>query len=547
MKNNLQKLPLGISSFEDIRTNSYLYVDKTKDIFNIVSSGKIYFLSRPRRFGKSLLINTLKNLFLSNKYLFKGLYVYDKWNWGESYPVIHLDISDLSSETNELLKLTLADTINNIAREYNISLNEHLPVDYNFSVLIREIYKTTNKKVVVLIDEYDVPILDNIGDEKIVNDIRKTLQSFYNALKSSDDYIRFIFITGISKFAHTSIFSKLNNPTDITLSKEYSTICGISHNELEEYLHDYIENLANKKEMTYSECLDEINRWYDGYSWDGENRVFNPYSTLSSLSKTNEEFSDFWFGTGTPNFLVKMLKSEKININYFKPINITKSELEQYNPLSVKITPVLFQSGYLTIKKKYTDKNNRIYYTLGIPNFEVETGFKDNLIDLYEEKVENMFKKSQELIWDDIINSNCEKLSKKLRIFIAEIPYYLRLSKDNKEKWKFYSMVFSTWARVMDFEIIEEKTIEDGRIDFVLNNIEKEQVIIVEMKYTEDQNKTLDTLIKEAFKQINRKKYWFAYGGSVKLMALALKDIYIDDGFITDVKCKIKEVNGESL
>ncbi|WP_066971345.1 ATP-binding protein [Methanobrevibacter filiformis] len=542
MKNDLQNLPLGIASFEDIRKDNYLYIDKTKYIYDIISSGKTYFLSRPRRFGKSLLLSTMENLFLGKKELFEELYIYDKWDWNESYNVIYLDMSELENNSVEELEMDLTDTIERIAKLNNIIIDEKISLKKKFSNLIVDLYENTGNNVVVLIDEYDAPILDNITNETLVKNIRRTLQSFYNVLKTKDKYIEFIFITGISKFAHTSIFSKLNNPTDITLSNKYSTICGISHTELEEYLHDYIGNLAEKNDMNYDECLGEINRWYDGYSWDGEKRVFNPQSTLSAISKNNTNISNFWFETGTPKFLVEILKNRAIQIDYFKPITLTESELRQYDPSSSKDVPLLFQSGYLTIKEKYVDNNNIINYILGIPNFEVEIGFKDNLLELYEEKIENRFKKSKESVWEDFINGNCEELSKRLRAFISGLPYYLRLSKDNKEKWKFYSLVFTTWARAMDFEITEEKAIEDGRIDFILENIEKEQIIIVEMKYTEDQRKTLDTLINEAFKQIEKKKYYWAFEDNIKLMAIALKDEYIDDGFITDVKCKIKKV-----
>ncbi|MDR3063595.1 MAG: AAA family ATPase, partial [Methanobrevibacter sp.] len=479
------------------------------------------------------------NFFKGNKKLFESLYIYDKWDWNENYPVIHLDMSKLVSENRELLELTLADYINKFAKEYNIKLNEKLPVPSNFSNLIEEIHEITNKRVVVLVDEYDAPILDNINNDEIADDNRRFLQNFYNVLKNSEKHLRFVFITGITKFAKTSIFSKLNNLLEITLDPKYSTICGITHKELEFYYKDQIQALSRELAISYKETLDRINFYYDGYSWDGENKVFNPFSTIIAFKQNR--VSSYWFRSGTPSFLTEIFKNRKTSIDFFKPILIKETELDSIDPKKINETALLFQSGYLTISETLI-KNKSIHYILKIPNFEVETAFKDNLMDLYIDKIEYRIKKFQEDIWKDLIENNCENLSKKFRAYIGGLPYYIRLSKDNTEKWKFYSLIFTTWARTLGFEISQETPMEDGRIDFVLENFEKEITMIVEMKYTEDQNKKIETLIKEGFKQIERKKYWWAYDNEVKLMTIALKDEYIDNGFITHVKCKIKEV-----
>ncbi|KZX16942.1 ATP-binding protein [Methanobrevibacter filiformis] len=430
--NNIGRLSFDVSDFNKLISLEKIYVDKTKFIKQMIDEkGTYYFLSRPRRFGKTLFISTLENFFKGNKKLFEGLYIYDKWDWNENYPVIHLDMSKLVSKSVDLLELTLAEYINIFAEEYDIKLNEELPVSFNFSQLIRKIHKSTNKTVIVLIDEYDAPILDNINNAEISDNNRRFLQDFYNELKSSEEHLKFVFITGITKFAKTSIFSKLNNLTELTLDPKYSTICGITHQELEYHYKNQIQDLSDKLNYSYKEILDKINFYYDGYSWDGKNKVFNPYSTILALK--SQKIIPYWFESGTPTFLAEILKNRAINIDYFKPITITESELRKYDPLSAKDLPLLFQSGYLTIKEKNLDKNDMINYTLGIPNFEVEIGFKDNLLDLYTEKIENRFKKSQEAIWEDILNGNCEKLSKKLRAYISGLPYYLRMSKENKE------------------------------------------------------------------------------------------------------------------
>ncbi|MDR3290550.1 MAG: AAA family ATPase, partial [Methanobrevibacter sp.] len=296
---NPKKLGIDTQTFKTLITEDYLYVDKTKEILKLINDGRIYFLSRPRKFGKSLLVSTLKSLFSGEKELFKDLYIYDKWDWNENYTVIHLDMSDLDNSSTEKLEVDLHETIDRIAESNNITINKRISVRKKFSNLITDLYNLKGKKIVVLVDEYDAPILDNINDPKLVDTNRKTLERFYQSLKTLDGCIKFILITGISKFIHASIFSKLNNPTDISLSNNYSTICGITKNEMNQYCGEHIQRFADKNNLHYDDALDEINRWYDGYSFDGKKRVFNPYSTLSALKEG--KLSHYWFRTGTPH------------------------------------------------------------------------------------------------------------------------------------------------------------------------------------------------------------------------------------------------------
>jgi hypothetical protein len=537
---DFKKIMLGKQTFEFLIENNFLYVDKTKDIYNLIKNESTVFLSRPRRFGKSLLVSTLKNIFLGNEKLFENFYIYDHWNWDKSYPVIHLDMSQISNETNELLKLTLSDYINMFAKDYDIKLNENLPADYNFHVLIKELYEDTGKKVVVLVDEYDAPILDNITNQNLADANRKTLQSFYQALKTSDNYIEFIFITGISKFIHTSIFSKLNNPTDITLSEEYSTICGITHDELKDYCDEHIQCFAVKNNITYDEALSKINYWYDGYSFDGEKRVFNPFSTLSALKKG--KLSHYWFSTGTPHFLVDVLKNREKNIDLEYMI-ISEKDLNEIDPISIDDLPLLFQGGYLTIDKAFINDYDETEYSLKIPNFEVEQAYKSNLTDIYLKKVDDDFKIIQDDMWTWIKNGDCDILAKKLRIKFSRLPLTLRLSKKNKEKWKLYSAIFLTWLDTMGMRIDGEKSIGHGIIDTIIEEND-DHIAVVEIKYSEDPNKSLDSLINESFKQIHEKEYYLPYEDSdITLIALAFKDREIKNGTITDVKCKIEKWN----
>ncbi|MDR1820709.1 MAG: AAA family ATPase, partial [Methanobrevibacter sp.] len=323
-QSDFKKIMLGRQTFEFLIENNYLYVDKTKEIHDLINNESIVFLSRPRRFGKSLLVSTLKNLFSGNKELFEGFYIYDHWNWDKSYPVIHLDLSKPFNENHEEFINSLNFHIDSIAKNFSINLLAKYPND-KLTELIEEVHKK-HGKVVILVDEYDAPILDNINNQDLVDANRRTLQSFYLGLKNSDEYIDFIFITGISKFIHTSIFSKLNNPTDISLLSNYSTICGITHDELLENYQDYLHAFAEKNDMYHDEVIAEFNRWYDGYSFDGEKKVFNPFSTLSALK--NGEFSQYWFSTGTPHFLVDILKKRTMNID-FENMVLSESDLNE--------------------------------------------------------------------------------------------------------------------------------------------------------------------------------------------------------------------------
>jgi hypothetical protein len=535
------RLSLGITNFRDLIEQNKIYVDKTEFIKKMMDHGeKYYFLSRPRRFGKTLFLSTLENFFKGRKELFENTYIYDNWNDWENYPVIRIVMNDLLNNSSKELKEDILVMIENIAVKNNIELSKKGSYMLKFKELIEELSKLSEtKKIIVLIDEYDAPIIDNINNPKLANENRLILQNFYNVLKNCEEYLKFVFITGISKFTKTSIFSKINNLTELTLDKDYSTICGINHTELKKYYSNHIQNLADKNNYTYEKALDKINYFYDGYSWDGINNVFNPNSTLRALSQ--KEFQSFWFSTGTPSFIAEIFKNRKITEDYFKPIVLKATALDAINPDKINETTLLFQAGYLTIDKEFSE-NDEIYYSLKIPNFEVEQAYKDNFLKLYMKKFENKFKISQQTMWDELINGNCKRLSENLRAFITGIPYYNRISMDNEEKWKIYSMIFTIWAEAAGFYLTVERTIEDGRIDFVLENINTEQVLIVEMKYTADQSKSLDTLINETFKQIKDKKYWWAYTGQIKLMALVLKDIKIDKGFITNVKCKIKDV-----
>ena len=295
----MKKLPIGIQSFVNIRTEGFYYVDKTKFVKMLVDEGKYFFLSRPRRFGKSLFLDTLRQAFLSRKELFEGLYLEDNWDWSVEYPVIKISFGAGVHKTVDELENTKDVILRNHARDYELKLEEKYTKD-RFMELIYKLYKKCSQKVVILIDEYDKPILDNIENPEVAVQMRESLKNFYSVIKDADEYLKFAFITGVTKFSKVSIFSGLNNLNDITLDPEYATICGYTQEEFEEVFRDRLDGVN----------LEKVRHWYNGYSWLGE-RVYNPFDVLLYLDK--KLFRPYWFETGTPTFLIKLILQGKLS------------------------------------------------------------------------------------------------------------------------------------------------------------------------------------------------------------------------------------------
>ncbi|KZX12185.1 ATP-binding protein [Methanobrevibacter curvatus] len=504
----MKKLPVSIANFSQMCEEGYVYVDKTQYLDGLVKNGKTYFLSRPRRFGKSLLISTLKELFQANKKVFKGLYIYDKWDWTKSYPVIHLDLGEISHETSEDLKTSLDFYLDTIGEEYSIALkapNESM----KFAELVKKLHKIFNQKVVVLIDEYDKPIIDNMDDLAIVDANSKVLCSFYEILKANDEYLRFVLITGVSKFSNTSIFSGFNNSDDITLDKKYSGICGYTHIELEEYFKEHIAELGEMESLNMNEVLNKINYWYDGYSWDGKTKVYNPFSILLLFNKM--KFSNYWFETGTPTFLIEFLKKKNNLKPILQPILATKNGFSDFNLDNLNIVSLLFQTGYLTIIEKKT-VNDAIEYTLDIPNHEVRESLMNKLVTAYTKLHEGELIELRNEVYECILNKDSHKLTEILEEIYKQIPYQLK--GDNEG---FYHSIFLIILYLFGIEPQGEVQTFAGRIDAVFKI--KDQPIITEIKYSKV--KSLDKLLNKSFNQIEKKKYYNKYK-SKNLIYLAL-------------------------
>jgi hypothetical protein len=368
-----QILSIGKQSFRRLREDNCIYVDKTQLIYNLCSQGSVYFLSRPRRFGKSLIVSTLAELFTGSRELFKGLWIEDKWDWTKQSPIIHISFSSVSYR-NQGLEAGIRQYLLKLYKSNHLDAEGETDISLLFADLIKKIYDK-HGQVVILIDEYDKPLIDylefhQLEQAKINQEI---LAFFYSGLKDSDPFIRLLFITGVSKFTKVSLFSKLNNLTDLTVNPKFAALTGYTKQEVEHYFEDYIQDtLSVLTEYNRAELLEEMRFWYNGYSWDGKTRMYNPYDIL--LFFFNQDFQSFWFQTGTPTFLVERMLRE--NFYQVEDIEANLNFLDEYSLDNLEITSLMFQSGYLTIK----EKKGKGDLVLSYPNQEVKDALYSLLI-----------------------------------------------------------------------------------------------------------------------------------------------------------------------
>ena len=375
-----KKLPIGIQGFEKIRTDNFLYVDKTAYVYQLVHNNVPYFFSRPRRFGKSLLLSTIRYYFEGRKDLFKGLAIekleeQNKDAW-QPHPVFYFDFNGENYKNADALQRKISFMLNEWENDYNITSNNNT-LSERFQILIKQAYKKSGYRCVILVDEYDKPLLDVIENEELTEHNKEIFKGFFSTLKSHDEYIQFIFITGVSKFHKVSIFSDLNQLKDISLTKQYASLCGITDAEIHEYFEQEVLELAEEQNKSKEECLSELKNMYDGYRFHQSGPgVYNPYSLLSAFA--DKEFGSFWFETGTPTFLVKLLKTSDFDIKRLnnKTIYADEKTLKDYSGDSRNIVPLLYQTGYLTIAD-YDPVPKE--YTLAFPNDEVKYSFIENL------------------------------------------------------------------------------------------------------------------------------------------------------------------------
>jgi len=508
----MKKLPVSHQTFSEIIEENHLYVDKTGDIYNLInSSGKYFFISRPRRFGKSLTVSTLKEIFSGNKELFKGLYIYDKIEWNK-YPVILVDFTLISRSDREVLKSSLSSFLDKTAEQNKITLKNKFTGD-KFRELIEELNKNSTKKVVILIDEYDKPIIDHITDIKKASENREVLREFYSILKGSDEYIKFVFITGVSKFSKVSIFSGLNNLKDITLYDDFSTIMGITQEELISYFPLWIKELGEKEELSEKETLEKIKYWYDGYSWDGIKRLYNPYSILNLFD--SKKFRNYWFSTGTTTFLIELMKKEKYEITGLENITVSEYVFDSYDIENIGLNSLLFQTGYLTVKR--VDKKTGLY-TLTCPNSEVKESILNYLLGEMIDKEVSLVKPLYLELKHFFQEKKIDKAIDIIKSMFAKIPYTLHIDAES-----YYHSLFYIILTLMGVKIDPEVLTDKGRIDGVLEFSDK--IYIMEFKYGKAGSK-MKSLLNKAIKQIKEKKYYERFTGDDR------KVIFLAVGFI---------------
>ena len=486
-----RKLPIGIQSFEDLRRNNYLYVDKTELIYQLTTGGKTYFLSRPRRFGKSLLMSTLEAYFLGKKELFTGLAMETlEIEWKE-YPVLHLDLNARNYDSKEALFAILNQHLEKWETKYGDEKKDRSPEE-RFSYLLEKIHEASGSQVVILIDEYDKPLLQTIGNEKLQEQYKNILKAFYGVLKSADAHLRFVFLTGVTKFGQVSVFSDLNQLKDISMDARYATICGITDKELRRDFQPELEALAANEGLNYEEVCQKMKRMYDGYHFrHNMEGLYNPFSVLNALDSA--EFGSYWFSTGTPTFLVQLLKETDYDLRNLEGIELPVNQFADYRTDADYPIPVIYQSGYLTIKGY--DKEFQSY-TLGFPNEEVKYGFLNFLVPYYTgvSSNENLFNIRHFV--NELRSGDANAFLTRLRAFFAGIPYELNDKTERHYQAIFY-LVFCLLGQYID---VEERSTK-GRADAVVKT--NDYIYVFEFK--------LDGNVDEALKQIDEKGYLLPY------------------------------------
>ncbi len=481
------KYPIGIQDFEKIRTGGYAYVDKTALVYKLADEGSYYFLSRPRRFGKSLLLSTIEAYFLGKRELFQGLALEGLEKEWAVHPVLHLDLNTGKYNTPESLDRVLDDFLSNLEAVYGTFRTETTP-GLRFKGIIERAAKTAGRRVVILVDEYDKPMLQAIGDEALQAEFRSTLKEFYSVLKTQDRYIRFAFLTGVTKFGKVSVFSDLNNLQDISMDDAYQTVCGVTEAEMHRYFEEGIRRLSERSRLTYDETCRRLERMYDGYHFTEESvGVYNPFSLLNTLAKV--KFGSYWFETGTPTFLAELLRSDHFCLPDLTCQQVSADFLNSIDSMDRNPVPVIYQSGYLTIKGYDTRFQT---YTLGYPNEEVEEGFTRFLLPWYTAATRADGPMYIENFVRELETGRPDDFMRRMRALLAGGDYRVA-----GEAELYFQNAFYLVSKLLGFYVEVERVIADGRIDMVAKT--KDYIYIFEFK--------LDKSPDEALRQIDEKGY----------------------------------------
>ncbi|HEX4069395.1 MAG TPA: AAA family ATPase [Candidatus Babeliales bacterium] len=513
----MKKLPIGLQTFSKLIEDDYIYVDKTALIYNLITTYQYYFFSRPRRFGKSLLVSTLADIFSGDKELFTGLAISSlPYDW-KKHPVIMISFADISYRTPDELEQGIKISLQRIAREYHIVLSQEFTSGQMLQELVITLAQTA--QVVLLIDEYDYPILQHLHNEQSAHAMREQLKSFYAVIKGLDKYLRFVFLTGVSKFSQTSIFSGLNNLNDISFAPEYSALLGYTHDEIVTYFQPYLEAAAKDNDYSVDQLLLHITEWYDGYLFTGiknTTKMYNPFSVLLFFSR--KTFANYWFATGTPTFLINLFKKYNYAPQDFERIEATASELGAFEIEQISLKTLLFQTGYLTIYGVDPISKN---YILTYPNKETVDGLFEYVFKSITHQAPSYLSSIVAQVMQALSHEDFKQLHTLLTSFYAAVPYTIKIDQE-----KYYQTIFYVLFKLVGADIVVEQPTNVGRIDAIAQT--KNTCYVIEMKL----NATADA----ALQQIREKKYYQAYetlGKKIILVGIAFD---VASGNVSEMK-----------
>ena len=482
----MKKLPIGIQTFSEIIEEQYTYVDKTGMAADLIENGKYYFLSRPRRFGKSLFISTLQALFEGRKELFTGLAAHNRWDWEIKYPVIKLSFAGVARTVADM-KQDINNILHDNKERLGLQCRDINDIGGCLKELIKKSFQKYGRKVVILVDEYDKLILDNLDQVNMAKEAREILKDLYTTIKDSDEYIKFAFLTGVSKFAKVSIFSGLNNLKDITLDKRYATLCGYTQHDLETVFSDHLQDAD----------MDKVRQWYNGYNFLGES-VYNPFDILLFID-SDFVFNNYWFTTGTPSFLIKLIQQQNYFIPKLAALWVNSSLIDSFDIENIKLEPVLFQTGYLSIRESREAKRGGYEYLLAVPNKEVQLSLNDVLIDFLTDQL-SAKNRYQDQLYTIFETADIQSLQQTLTSLFASIPYNNYVNNTISDYEGYFASVIYAYLASLGLEITAEDVTSKGRIYLTIRL--NDNIYILEFKMDGSGN---------ALEQIKDKNYQQKY------------------------------------
>ena len=465
-----KKLPIGIQTFAIIRGEPYVYIDKTEFAWKLIDGGRYYFLSRPRRFGKSLLVDTLRCLFEGRRELFTGLWIADRWDWETRYPVLKISFGAGVTRDLDDLRNTFTSLLIDWSRAWGV-VYQKPDLKGRFAETLSYIHEQTGQPVVVLVDEYDKPILDSLTDPEAARAIRDGLRDFYSVLKDSDEHLRFVLLTGVSKFSKVSLFSGLNHLRDITLDPDFSALCGYTQADLEREFTGWLDGVDR----------DKMREWYNGYAWLGES-VYNPFDVLLFLQNRGQ-YRNWWFETGTPTFLVDLMREKRYFLPDLEALEMDERLLDSFEVDRIEVETLLFQTGYLTVRESFT-VGQRLRFRLSYPNREVQVALSDVLLDMLTDQPARK-SRWQDALYLALETGDLARFRDTLRAVFAAIPYNNFTHSRLHEYEGYYASVIYAYLASLGVELIAEDVTHRGRIDLTLKI--PGRVYLFEFKVIENQ------------------------------------------------------------